>query len=225
MVIDWTKIDTVLLDMDGTLLDLHFDNFFWLQHLPECYVANFPGEEKKALDDLKRQLFEKRGTLDWYCTDFWSHQLDLDVVGLKKKIHHLISERPKSLLFLKALSANNKQRILVTNAHPDSVALKFSVTDIKTELDIVVSSHEYGFPKESLDFWRAFQQKCPFDPQRTLFIDDSESVLDAAQRYGVANLLCVDSPDSTIAAKKKSKYSSISHFEELLSHNGKLHYA
>ena len=126
---------------------------------------------------------------------------------------------------MKSLSANNKQRILVTNAHPDSVALKFSVTDIKTELDIVVSSHEYGFPKESLDFWRAFQQKCPFDPQRTLFIDDSESVLDAAQRYGVANLLCVDSPDSTIAAKKKSKYSSISHFEELLSHNGKLHYA
>jgi len=225
MVIDWTKIDTVLLDMDGTLLDLHFDNFFWLQHLPEYYVAKFPGEEEKALDDLKRQLFEKRGTLDWYCTEFWSHQLDLDVVGLKKKIRHLISERPKSRLFLQALNANNKQRILVTNAHPDSVALKFSVTNIETELDRIVSSHEYGFPKESLDFWRALRQKYPFDPQKTLFIDDSESVLDTARRFGVVNLLCVDSPDSTISTKHKSKYPSISHFEELLSRNGKLHHA
>ena len=27
-LIDWTHIDTVLLDMDGTLLDLSFDNWF-----------------------------------------------------------------------------------------------------------------------------------------------------------------------------------------------------
>ena len=225
MVINWTAIDTVLLDMDGTLLDLHFDNFFWLQHLPPHYAAKFPGDEDKALGDLKRQLFEKRGTLDWYCTDFWSEQLDIDIVRLKKEIQHLISERPKSLLFLQALNANNKQRILVTNAHPSSVALKFSVTNIEMELDGVVSSHEYGFPKESLAFWRALQQKYPFNPQKTLFIDDSEPVLDTAQRFGVANLLCVDSPDSTISTKHKSKYPSISQFEELLSHNGKLHYA
>ncbi|NLD01354.1 MAG: haloacid dehalogenase, partial [Gammaproteobacteria bacterium] len=34
----WAHIDTVLLDMDGTLLDLHFDNFFWLKYLPQCYA-------------------------------------------------------------------------------------------------------------------------------------------------------------------------------------------
>ena len=27
--IDWTQLDTILLDMDGTLLDLEFDNHFW----------------------------------------------------------------------------------------------------------------------------------------------------------------------------------------------------
>ena len=35
---DWENIETVLLDMDGTLLDLHFDNHFWLQHVPVCYA-------------------------------------------------------------------------------------------------------------------------------------------------------------------------------------------
>src|SRR5688572_6670841 len=34
-MIDWNAVDTVLLDMDGTLLDLHFDNYFWLTHLPK----------------------------------------------------------------------------------------------------------------------------------------------------------------------------------------------
>ena len=37
-MIDWSCIDTVLLDMDGTLLDLHFDNFFWSEHLPRTYA-------------------------------------------------------------------------------------------------------------------------------------------------------------------------------------------
>ncbi|MEC7663678.1 MAG: haloacid dehalogenase, partial [Pseudomonadota bacterium] len=27
MALDWQNIDTVLLDVDGTLLDLHYDNF------------------------------------------------------------------------------------------------------------------------------------------------------------------------------------------------------
>ena len=37
-MINWHDIDTVLLDLDGTLLDLHFDNYFWCQHLPLCYA-------------------------------------------------------------------------------------------------------------------------------------------------------------------------------------------
>lgn len=32
---NWKTIDTVLLDMDGTLLDLHFDNHFWLSLVPQ----------------------------------------------------------------------------------------------------------------------------------------------------------------------------------------------
>ncbi|MEC8348362.1 MAG: haloacid dehalogenase, partial [Pseudomonadota bacterium] len=31
MALDWQNIDTVLLDVDGTLLDLHYDNFVWDQ--------------------------------------------------------------------------------------------------------------------------------------------------------------------------------------------------
>ena len=37
-MLDWSRIDTVLLDMDGTLLDLNFDNYFWQKHLPLRYA-------------------------------------------------------------------------------------------------------------------------------------------------------------------------------------------
>jgi len=32
--INWSEIDTILLDMDGTLLDLNFDLHFWMEYLP-----------------------------------------------------------------------------------------------------------------------------------------------------------------------------------------------
>ena len=37
-MIDWNAINTVLLDMDGTILDLHFDNYFWKEYVPQKYA-------------------------------------------------------------------------------------------------------------------------------------------------------------------------------------------
>ena len=225
MVLNWANINTVLLDMDGTLLDLHFDNFFWLNHLPDHYAAKFPGAEQVARDALTRKLSEKQGTLEWYCTKFWSDELNLDIIALKKQIGHLISERPQSLLFLEALGRHNKKRVLVTNAHPDSVTIKFSATCIEPLLDQVISSHDYGYPKESPKFWNALQKHSPFNPEKTLFIDDSIAVLNAAKNYGVANILCIDKPDSTRSTSPCAEFPSISHFEELLTIDGTLHNA
>ena len=35
--LDWDQIDTILLDLDGTLLDLNFDLEFWLDYIPKAY--------------------------------------------------------------------------------------------------------------------------------------------------------------------------------------------
>ncbi|MCK4586177.1 MAG: haloacid dehalogenase, partial [Gammaproteobacteria bacterium] len=54
-MIDWKKIKTVLLDMDGTLLDLHFDNHFWLEHMPR----RFAEAKGVALEDARAELLSR----------------------------------------------------------------------------------------------------------------------------------------------------------------------
>lgn len=89
----WSAIDTVLLDMDGTLLDLHFDNHFWLEHLPQRY-AERNGLSRAEADAVLEPLFrEHAGQLNWYCLDFWSRELDLSIRELKHEVAHLISLR------------------------------------------------------------------------------------------------------------------------------------
>ncbi len=213
---DWHNIDTVLLDMDGTLLDLHFDNFFWLHHLPKRYSEKHGLDPVEARFDLQQRMASRQGTLDWYCTDFWSEQFNVDVVDLKREVLHLVSERPQVLDFLSALGNQGKQRILITNAHRDSVDIKFSVTAIEPLLDLVISSHDYGYPKEDQLFWQQLQENMPFDPARTLFIDDSEPVLRSAKKYGIGHLLCIDKPDSQQQARESSDFPSITDFEQIL---------
>ncbi|MEH6528571.1 MAG: GMP/IMP nucleotidase [Porticoccus sp.] len=216
MNIDWNNIDTVLLDMDGTLLDLHFDNFFWLTHLPKRYAEHHNICPNKATGELHGLFNDKRGTLDWYCLEYWSRELSVNIRQLKEEINHLIQERPYVLEFLKQLGASGKQRVLVTNAHPLSLELKLSATGIEDLLDHIYSSHEFGQPKESQLFWHALAAQQHFDPSRTLFIDDSIDVLHSAQQYGIGHLLGINQPDSKQGSRKIDGFQAITHFDEIL---------
>ena len=215
-MIDWKEIDTVLLDMDGTLLDLHFDNYFWLSHLPKRYAEHHGICPEEATRQLHQRFNDKAGTLDWYCLEYWSRELSLNIRQLKDEIQHLISERPLAIEFLQALQTHNKKRVLITNAHPQSLELKLAVTGIKDHLDTVISSHQYQAPKEAQRFWQKLQQQQPFDPEKTLFIDDSESVLTSAETYGIRHLLSISKPDSQQPTRQHSKFAAIEHFDEIL---------
>ena len=120
----WNAIDTVLLDMDGTLLDLHFDNHFWLQHLPQRYAELHGVSRALAEAELLPLFREHAGTLNWYCTDFWSRELNLSIRDLKREVAHLIALRPDADTFIQALRTAGKQVVMITNAHRDSLSLK-----------------------------------------------------------------------------------------------------
>lgn len=214
--IDWQAIETVFLDMDGTLLDLHFDNHFWLEHVPLRYAerTGLPPQE------AKRQLLERyrsvEGTLAWYCLDHWSRELGLDILLLKQEVDHLIAVHPHVLDFLTALRERGKRRVLVTNAHQKALALKLEKTRLGGYLDAVISAHSLGLPKEDPGFWALLHAIEPFDLKRTLFVDDSPAVLRSAQHYGFRWLLTVTQPDSRGDHRAAPGLPAIRHFAELI---------
>ena len=212
----WKNIHTVLLDMDGTLLDLHFDNHFWLQHLPQKLATKQNISLQAAKDMMAVEYQQVMGTLSWYCLDFWADKLDIDILEAKREVEHLISIRDDSLPFIDALKASGREVILVTNAHPDSLSLKVEHTKLDEHIDQLISTHEFAVTKESQVLWQKLQQKLGFDPQHTLFVDDSLSILKAAQDFGIKHLLAVSNPDSQQPVRAITEFPAVQDYRYLL---------
>ncbi|AOE63318.1 GMP/IMP nucleotidase [Pseudomonas corrugata] len=215
-LLPWHKIDTVLLDMDGTLLDLHYDNHFWMEHLPQRY-AELHGVSR-AMAELELQpLFERKaGQLQWYCLDFWSTELNLPVRELKLETAHLIALRPDADTFLAAIQRAGKRVVMITNAHRDSLSLKLERIELAPYFERLISSHDYGFPKENPQFWDALKADLNFDPARSLFIDDTLPVLRSARDFGVAHLLAVSEPDSRKGPKDTGEFEALRDYRDLI---------
>ena len=215
-LLDWEQIETVLLDMDGTLLDLHFDNFFWLEHVPRRYAEVLNTDEDRARNQLLSKMHDTKGSLNWYCLDYWSQELQLDIPQLKAEIQHLISIRPHVEEFLETLHQGPRRVLLVTNAHRGALHLKLDKTGLQPWFDAVISSHDLARPKEDPMFWSELAKLEAFDPATTLLIDDNASVLDSAGEYGIRYLLTLLQPDSQRAARTDVSHPAILHFDELL---------
>lgn len=215
-MIDWSSIDTVLLDMDGTLLDLHFDNYFWTEHIPRIYAQKHQLSVEESRAQLHGKFSSEQGSLQWYCLDYWSQRLDMDIAGLKREVEHMISIRPFALEFLTQLHASPRDVVMVTNAHPTTLEIKMNNVDITRWFDRVVVSHDLQAPKEEQPFWHRLQALHPFDPARTLLIDDTESVLQSAQDYGIAHLLTLLQPDSQRQKRFDTRFPGIHHFDEIM---------
>ncbi|SDI26378.1 GMP/IMP nucleotidase [Pseudomonas panipatensis] len=214
--LNWSEIDTVLLDMDGTLLDLHFDNHFWLEHLPQRYAEHHGIRRELADAELQPLFHDHAGQLTWYCLDFWSRELKLPIRELKREVAHLIALRPDADRFLAALRDQGKRVALITNAHRDSLSLKLERVELAPYFDRLISSHDYGFPKEDPQFWDALQADFGFDPARSLFIDDSLPILRSARAYGIAHLLAVREPDSRRGPKDTEEFSAVDDYRTLI---------
>lgn len=216
-MLDWSKIETVLLDMDGTILDLHFDSFFWLEHLPLRYSQATGVSVEQAKQKLTSHYQDVTGTISWYCLDYWAEQTKMPIRELKKEVQHLIKLRADADEFLNALRDTGREIILVTNAHPDSLSLKIERTKLDTYFDVLYSTHEFGVTKESQLLWQRLQAKQPFVLENTLFVDDSLPILKSAQRFGIKHLLAVANPDSKKASNVITDFSSVTDFSTLTS--------
>lgn len=212
----WPSIDTVLLDMDGTLLDKHFDDHFWEKYVPSRYAVLHGIAAREAEERLMDLYRTQEETLNWTDLDYWSLQLGLDILALKKQIDHLMNVHPKVVPFLDALRAEGKRVCLVTNAHAKTLDLKMEKTALAGYFDDIVTSHEIGVPKEEPVFWEGLRRRIPFEPNRTLLAEDSEAVLVSAASYGIAWLIHIAKSSSARPAEVSDRFYSVETFGEIM---------
>jgi len=214
--LDWEQIDTVLLDMDGTLLDRHFDDYFWHSYLPENYALVHDLDVDEARHRLRREYERREGTLAWTNLDYWSEVLGLDIPELKRRVDVLVAVHPHVFDFLKFCREKKKHLCLVTNAHPKTLQIKMARASLLPYCDQVVCAEEIGLAKEEAAFWPLLQQRLGYDNRRTMLADDTERVLEAAHRAGLAYLIHVARASSRTTVSFSRKYPSIIFFNELL---------
>jgi len=216
MRINWEEIETVLLDMDGTLLDKHFDDYFWEHFVPSIYADKNGIDEQSARKKLLATYQAREGTLDWTDLDYWSEQLGLDIPALKIKIDHLIQVHPYVTDFLSYMKELDKQIFLVTNAHSKTLDIKMAKTALSGYFTGIVCAEEIGMPKENPAFWGGLRRKIPYENASTMLAEDTEKILVSAQAHGIKHLVYVARPSSRGPVKKSERFPSIIYFNELI---------
>lgn len=220
MIIDWTNIDTVLLDMDGTILDRHFDDHFWLEHVPQRWSQKHHTTMEYAKEHLYALFRSQENTLNWTDLDYWSDRLKLDIPVLKREIEHLIAIHPHVIDFLLYLKHNGKAVWLVTNAHSKTLELKMKNTRIGTYFDGTISAHTVGLPKENAGFWGKLQDFISYEPERTLLGEDSETNLATAQSYAIRYLVYISCYSSKVEPRRSEHFATIDYFNRLIPEPG-----
>jgi HAD superfamily hydrolase (TIGR01509 family) len=216
MTFPWPEIDWVLLDMDGTLLDKHFDDYFWETLVPEEYALRRGLSLADARDLVFARYKREEGTLNWTDIDFWSRELELDIPALKEGIRHLIEVHPDAEVFLQFLREQGKKVALVTNAHYKTLSLKMNHTGLLGYFDQVISSFDLGTPKEDHFFWQILQERLGFAPWHSLLVDDNAEALAAARQFGIKYCFFKAKSSSRLNPEAHPDFPSIESFEELM---------
>lgn len=93
----------VLFDMDGTLLDLAFDDFIWNECLPERHSQTHQISLTQSHEILNQFYRSNKHTLSWYSSQYWTKRTGVDVLNLQKEFQHKIKIRSGCMKLLNTL--------------------------------------------------------------------------------------------------------------------------
>ncbi len=202
--------------MDGTLLDLSYDNWFWRTLVPARFAAARGLTVAEAEVFLEPHFTGVAHTLPWYCTDYWSTVTGLHIAGLKHETRERVGVLDGTEDFLSAVRDSGRKLWLATNAHRDSWQIKLEHTGLAHYFEQIICSHDFGAPKESQVFWTGFNAKHPFVKERAFFADDSLPVLRGAEGYGIGQIRAIAMPEKGQPRREISEFVAVDRLADLL---------
>ncbi len=206
-----------MFDMDGTLLDLAFDDLIWNHCLPERHAQVHQCSLEQSQHTLFQFYQQHKHTLSWYSSAHWTAKVGVDVLQLQHEYRHKIGPRAGCHQLLAQLKAKGYRCWLLTNADRAGLQLKLENVELRPYFELIVSSEEIGHAKEETAFWQKLQQQHPFDPAQAVFVDDTVAVLKSAEDFGICQLFSILQPSSSKAARTATEfpYPALDHLTEL----------
>lgn len=207
-----------MFDMDGTLLDLAFDDFIWNHKLPQRHAQTHQCTLEKSQEILSAFYQEHKHTLSWYSSKYWSAKVGVDVLKLQYDFKNKIRPRLGCFELLDYLKENGYRCWLLTNADRPGLELKLENVNLGPYFEVIVSSQDIGYSKEFVEFWQILQQQHTFDPKHAVFVDDTVPVLQGAEKFGISQLICISQPSSELSAREMHdiQYPAINTLTELI---------
>lgn len=179
-----------LVDMDGVLLDIAYDNFFWQRHIPQIY-ANEKGCDLDQAIKITHTLFHyKKGSRDWYDLDYWSNILGIDIVKEKKSELSVSKIKIKDGVIDVLIELKNRgmKLFLVTNAHRKTLDLKLEKYPLHKYFDEAISAHDFNYIKEDIQFWYLLRNYLNIDYNETILVEDTMTNIQSARNSKLRSL-------------------------------------
>ena len=190
---DLKRLENILIDMDGVLLDTAYDNHFWQEHIPSRYAELKSMNIDQAIKITHSLFHYKKGYKDWYDLDYWSNMLGLDIEQEKLSANMIdkIKLKKGAIDFLEKYH-KEKNLFLVTNAHRKTLNIKMKKFPLIKYFKKIICSHELKYVKEEIPFWFILRNKLGVDYDKSVLIEDTIDNVKSAYHAGLKSILISD---------------------------------
>ena len=173
------KVRFVSLDLDGTIVNRDYVDYFWLELVPTLYSERHGLNLEDAKREVQRQ-YDEIGPKDlrWYNPEYWFQRFGLDSGMLSwalEEAGRFVKPYRDALEFIEAVKGE-VQLVLSTSASCEFIKLVFArVPELEQAFAHVFSStSDFSLPGKPPEFYKAILKQLGAEPSEIIHAGDDE---------------------------------------------------